>query len=703
MKKHLIFWPLLLIMLLLLAWKPTEPETRDKLLMSLITNSINNLHYQPKELNDSLSAQVFDLYINRLDITKRFLLQEDVDLLSAYRYQIDNEFQNASLDFFEFSNRIIEKRIAEATDYANELLASPFDFSIQEEIETDPKKLDFCANQEALKERWNQNLKFQVLGRLHNKMQEQEKAIEKGDTSFVQKTFEDWEIWARENTAKRNKEWLTRLKQTERKERFDMYLNSLLNVLDPHSGYYPPKAKEDFDIRFSGQLEGIGATLEQEDGYVKVNRIVPGSASWRQGDLEVGDLILKVAQEGEEAVDIIDMRLDDAVRLIRGPKGTQVQLTVRKINGDTKVIPIVRDVVVLEETFAKSAILQEEGSKRKIGYLKLPSFYMDFNDTQGRSSAKDVLTELEKLKAENIDALVFDLRNNGGGSLIDAVTIAGYFIKQGPVVQVKSRMGPASVFDDKDANVQYDGPMILMVNSFSASASEILAAAMQDYGRALIVGSTSTFGKGTVQRFFELDRMVPADHADIRPLGSVKLTTQKFYRINGKTTQLQGLTPDIVLPDRFAYVDIGEKERDYPLPWNVIDPAAYQPWPSSSINIKAVREFQSKRLTADTTFHLIDDQAKQLRSQRDASIFPLEWKAYLAFEAQRKAEGKRFEQLGKQNYGITVTGLREEMSLIESDSLKKESRDKWHEQLQKDLHLFESVHILSSPKIVRIN
>ncbi len=689
--------------LLLAAWKPTDPVTRDRVLMNLVTNSLNNLHYNPKELNDSLSAQVFDLYLKRLDISKRFLLQEDANALSAFRYSIDDAFQDGSMTFFELSNEIITRRIDEAQQYANEILAQPFDFSKEAFIETDADKLDYAATPDELKERWQLNLKFQTLSRLSGKMEEQEKAIEKGDTTFTQKTFAEWEVWARENVAKRNKDWLTRLQKTERKERFDMFLNAFINVFDPHSGYYPPKAKEDFDIRFSGQLEGIGATLEQEDGYIKVNRIVPGSASARQGELEVGDLIVKVAQDGEEPVDVVDMRLDDAVRLIRGPKGTTVHLTVRKIDGSLTIISIVREVVVLEETFAKSAILQEEGSKRRIGYIKLPSFYMDFNDSQGRSSAKDVLAELNKLQEEGIDGLVFDLRDNGGGSLMDAVAIAGYFIEKGPVVQVKSRMGAPSVFDDKDAKVQYAGPLVVMVNSFSASASEIFAAAMQDYGRALIIGSATTFGKGTVQRFFELDRMVPQENEDIKPLGSIKLTTQKFYRINGNTTQLQGLTPDIILPDRFAYVDIGEKERDYPMPWNIIDPATYQPWTSSTLDMKAIRQYQNRRMTSDTTFQLLQDQARQLKSQRDATYYPLEWQAYLDFEALRKAENKRFESLGKNALDIMASYPKADQILLEADTVKRATMEKWHEQLRKDRHLFEAVNILSTPKLVRVN
>ncbi|MBE0642165.1 MAG: carboxy terminal-processing peptidase, partial [Bacteroidales bacterium] len=513
--------------------------------------------------------------------------------------------------------------------------------------------------------------------------------------------FAEAEAWAREKVEKRYRDWFSRLKQVNRNDRLTVYINSFVSIYDPHSEYYPPKAKEDFDIRFSGQLEGIGATLQQEDGYVKVREIVAGSASWKQGELEVNDLILKVGQGAEEPVDIVDMRLDDAVRLIRGPKGTEVRLTVKKVDGSTRVIPIIRDVVVLEETFAKSAILEEDGHQGKIGYIMLPSFYMDFKDPSGRSAASDVLNEINKLKAEGISGLIIDLRGNGGGSLLDAVKMAGYFIEKGPVVQVKSRFGEPYVFDDKDPAVQYGGPLVVLVNSFSASASEIFAAAMQDYQRAIIVGSSSTFGKGTVQRFFELDKMVPVEHQDVRPLGSIKLTTQKFYRVNGGATQLKGVSPDLILPDRYSYIDIGEKERDYPMPWTVIEPANFTPWNAFSINYEYLRSNGTSRMADNSAFALIDEQARLLKDQRRIHRYPLGLEQYKLWKADLDEKNKKFKDLGKDTFDLKVSALPSDALLLAADSVKSEGAKKWHGQLKKDIYLKEAVDLLNIKGIVK--
>lgn len=689
-----------LIFFLLASFSPSDQRTRDSLLLKYIKHNLDNIHYSPVAIDDELSEKAFDLYIERLDYGKLFLLQEDIERIRPYRTLIDDQFTTGSLEFFDITNSLIEKRISEAEPVYRKILEQPFDFSIVEEFQRNPDSLDHCSTREELRERWRKSLKYQALTRLSRKLEQIEKKEEKSDTVEVM-TAEEAEAWAREKVAKRYKNWFDRLKQTNRSDRLATYINSILAVYDPHSEYYPPKAKEDFDIRFSGKLEGIGATLRQEDGYIKVHRIVPGSASWKQGDLEVGDLILKVAQEGEEFVDIVDMRLDDAVRLIRGPKGTEVRLSVQKIDGSIEVIPIVRDVVELKETFAKSVMLQSKGTDRKIGYIKLPSFYMDFKNPNGRSAARDVLEEIEELKAENIDGLVIDLRGNGGGSLIDAVKMAGYFIEEGPIVQVKSRFGRPYVFDDKDDSVQYEGPLVVLVNATSASASEIFAAAMQDYQRAIIVGSPTTFGKGTVQRFFSLDKMVDSEYEDIKPLGSVKLTTQKFYRVNGGATQLKGVTPDLILPDRYSYIDIGEKERDYPMPWSEIESASYEKWNEFSINYDYLRATESDRVMKDPTFRLLDEQARQLKSQREESILPLSIEGYQKWEEEREERSKKYKKIGKDSLDITVIPLPADVEITKTDSVEMVSTRKWHKKLIKDVYLYEAVSLLNADGIVK--
>ncbi|MFO8087052.1 MAG: S41 family peptidase [Bacteroidales bacterium] len=564
MKRKIILLLLIpLLSLSIFAWKyynDQEERERERVIGQTVLFGLKSGHYLKKEINDELSKVVFDLYIESLDPTRKFLLKDDIDKLKEWRTRLDEQLGRAEFTFFDLSVEIIEQRLKEVEPIYKEVLAEPFDFKKDEEIELDPEKQDYAANMEELTLSWRKALKYQTMVRLNNMIDRQEKALEDEDTTYVKKTFAEMEKEAREKVSKRQKEWFENLEDINRSDRFTAYYNALANAYGPHTGYYPPKLKENFDINISGKLEGIGAQLTRRDGYVNVVHIVPGSASWKQGDLKSGDKILKVAQEEEDPVDVIGMRLDDVVELIRGEKGTEVTLTVEKADGSIKDISIIRDVVVLEETYARSAILKRDKSNTKIGYLHLPKFYTDFNDKNGRNCSDDVAIELEKLKTENVDGLIVDLRNNGGGSLPDVVKIAGLFLDKGPVVQIKAMTGESRIMKDHKAGALYDGPLVILVNQGSASASEILAAAMQDYGRAVIVGSPSTFGKGTVQRFFDLDQMVRAkQYEEFKPLGSIKLTTQKFYRVNGGATQLKGVKPDIVLPDRYAYVDVGEK------------------------------------------------------------------------------------------------------------------------------------------------
>ncbi|HEY0029208.1 MAG TPA: S41 family peptidase, partial [Bacteroidia bacterium] len=517
-----------------------KEEAIDQILMQ----SLNSVHYSPMEVNNDFSKKVFKLYMERLDYNKKFLIQSDVDELKKMEEQIDEDINKGSFTFFDKSFDIINKRVEEAKVYYTDILAKPFDFTNDENLQLDAEKTAYAKDKNGLKEEWRKSLKYQTLARMVEMMDNQEKAKEKSDTVKL-KSRTELEADARKKILKSNDDYFKRLKEFDRNDRIAIYFNSIAGVYDPHTEFFAPKDKANFDIGMSGQLEGIGAQLQEKDGYIKVSNIVPGSASYKQGQLKAGDLILKVAQGAGEPVDVVDMRMDDAVLLIRGKKGTEVRLTVKKPDGNIIVIPIIRDIVVLEDSYAQSVIIK---GKKNIGYIKLPSFYADFSGKGGRSCAKDIKKELEKLKAEHVDGIILDLRYNGGGSLPDVVDMAGLFIDKGPVCQVKQKAALAQVLEDRDAGVVYDGPLTVMVNSNSASASEIMAAAIQDYHRGVIVGtSPSSFGKGTVQRFFNLDDYLPPAYANLKPLGEVKITTQKFYRINGGATQLKGVVPDIVL------------------------------------------------------------------------------------------------------------------------------------------------------------
>lgn len=675
------------------SFNPDDPNQKRIAIQDALVQSLNTNHFVIPKYDNDLSEKVWGLFIERLDYNKLFFTREDIKEFKKYKYQIDNQIMAHTFDFYELVVNTFEKRVSEAKEYEELALMKPFDFESKEKVETDPEKLDFADSKKELKSRWYERMKFQTLVRLATKMDVQEKKSEKPDSSFKEVPFEEMEQKVRDNLKKNNLAWFKRLEKMKEADYFSMYMNSLLNAIDPHTGYFPPKDKEDFDIRMSGRLEGIGATLTEKDGYIKVQAIVPGSASWKQGDLKAGDLILKVAQEGEEPVDIVDMRLDEAVKLIRGKKGTKVILTVKKMDGSIIDIAIVRDVVIIEETYAKSSVILDTISGKSIGYIYLPQFYADFSNPNGRRCATDIKKEINKLKEEKVDGIVLDLRSNGGGSLSDVVEIGGYFIEEGPIVQVKGRWGAPYVLRDTDPEVLYDGPLAIMINSLSASASEILAAAMQDYNRAIIVGGKASFGKGTVQRFIDLDKIIMVD-PKLRPLGAIKITMQKFYRINGQATQLKGVTPDIIFPDVFKYVDYGERELDYPLEWSTIDPVNYRLWDKFTNKDESIKN-SLDRIAKDTVFSLLDENAKRLKAQSDVSMYDLNLAAYRLQQKALKEKNKKYNKIQRKNLNLQIRTPEADVAYIEADSSRIARNNTWHKNLQKDHYLWETIHIVS--------
>lgn len=693
MRKILIFGSLIFAIVACGSLALNNTKEKDETLASVVMHSLENFHFQPQSINDEFSKETFKFYVDQLDHYKRFLIQEDIDKLKKFETQLDDEINTNNFTFFELSNTLIENRIIEAKEYYTELLQKPFNYKVKESIELDPEKINPAANKKALKERWRKNLKYSVEARLYTIEKQQKDKLEKKDTSYVEKSFKEIEKEAREKVLKTHDQWFKRLSQLNRTDRLSSYFNSVTSTFDPHTNFYPPKDKENFDIALSGQLEGIGATLEQKDGYIKVVRIVPGSASWKQGELEAGDKILKVAQGIEEPVDIVDMRLDDAVKLIRGKKGTEVRLTVEKIDNSEKIIPIIRDIVVLEETYAKSLIINKDKSKEKVGYIKLPKFYADFNKQGGRSCAKDVKAEVEKLKTEGAEGIIIDLRNNGGGSLQDVVDMAGLFIKTGPIVQIKARTGAPYILSDLDPQVQFDGPLVILVNSLSASASEILAAAMQDYDRAIIMGSASSYGKGTVQRFVDLDAFLPETMASVKPLGSMKLTIQKFYRVNGGATQLKGVEPDIVLPDNYMYIEIGEKEIDNAMNWDEILPASYTA--THSINNKnKIIELSKKRIATDSIFDAINNKAKHLKESRDKTLIELNYETYKQVRKDEEKANEAHKDILKPIEQLIVSNIAVDTIGFSADSSKVASNTEFIKTVKKDSYIFEALQVI---------
>jgi len=694
---------LLIIAVLILAFSvltaslSRQEPSREQILTQLVINSLLTWHYAPPGDTNRWSEQAFDQYLKTLDYYKRFFTQEDLQTLASYRRKLDDEIRAGSREFFDLSWKLLSDRIREVQEYTDNLLAKPLAFQEDEYLETDPEKRDYPKDGQALKELWRKLVKAQTLNAYLDLalagMDEGE--TEEKLTALAGKPFQPkLEEEARAKVRKDLNRVFRRLLNEKEEDRYARYLNAFATSLDPHTNYLAPDDKEDLEIKLSGKLEGIGATLQEDGDYIKVVEIIPGGPSWRQGKLKVGDLILKVTQgDGGEPVDLTNMPVDEAVRYIRGKKGTEVTLTVKKPDGQIEEITIQRDVVIIEETYAKSAVVSTGKEGTKVGYISLPSFYRDYSSADGRSSVKDVRAELEKLKKEKVEGIILDLRNNGGGILEEAVEMAGLFIGDGPIVQVKGEKGKINVYKDPDPGVVYDGPVVVLINSFSASASEILAAALQDYGRALIVGSPHSFGKGTVQKMFTLDYFLDylyPRYTAYKPLGSLTVTEEKFYRINGGSTQLKGVAADLVLPDLYADLEIGEKYYDYALPWDEIKPLSYRKWTGSGWNLAALQENSARRVAANPYFAAVGKSMALVRKQQEATLQPLQWAKFLAERQQLAMEAKEIDATMNWTSKLHF----EAVDGVEHDDTLAESQKEWLDQLDADLYLEEAYWII---------
>jgi carboxyl-terminal processing protease len=659
---------------------------RARLLAYLVRKDLETYHFTHKKIDDKFSEAAFGIYLKELDDKKRFLLKEDIEKLRAFADQIDDELNSGRLRLPDVGADMLARRVEVVRNMVDRLLSKDFDFSKNETIETDSDKLDYCKTDQELRERWRKLLKYQVLHRYLDLIEDR-----KGEPEDKQKKSpqEDLQKTAREKIRKIYDTFFTQILQEKERDRFNRYFDAVTRAFDPHTDYMPPSSKADFDISMRGSLEGIGASLQEEDGYIKVVKIIPGGPAFRQKQLEPADAILKVGQGTGEPVDITGMDIKDAVKLIRGKKGTEVRLTVRKPDGKRLLITIVRDVVELEDTFVKGAVLKGV-TGIPFGYIRIPSFYRDFekakNGDRGRNATDDVKAELEKLKAMNIAGLVLDLRNDGGGALTDAVQIAGLFINTGPVVQVKDSTGKVSVLSDDDRGTSYGGPMVVLVNEFSASASEILAGALQDYDRAVIVGGEHTHGKGTVQSIIDLDQTIPLSNMDkYKTLGALKLTIQKFYRITGESTQYRGVLPDIVLPDRLEGLKTGERYLDYALPWDTVRPTTFTKWPGVHSDIAELRARSEKRVAADPEFAKMEKESRRIEDLQKKTVQSLN------FDIARK-EMEDMRSLGEtevpnpHSTSKTKTGT--------SRLTEKQRRELWVKDAGEDPYVREGMAVL---------
>ena len=665
-----------------------ENPNKDKLLLEIISYVLDRGHFDPKDINDVFSENVYMSYLENIDGQHRFFLKSDINSFNSYRYLIDDEIKNTQVEFFNLSFEKLMERMSQVEGFYKSLLETPFDFSIKDEINLDFKKASYANNLTELRSIWRKRLKLNALERFTSKKDEEVQKLEI-DVTYVMKTDNELEVKAREIISENMDAFFERYNDLNRKDWFSIYINSIVLQFDPHTSYLAPSDKDRFDASMSGEFEGIGARLQKRNQEVKIVEVISGGPVWRDELLEIGDIILKVAQPNKEAVDISGMRLDDSIKLIKGPKGTQVILTIKRVDGSIEDVKVTRDVVILEETYARSSLITND--KESFGLIELPKFYINFQDYNQRNAATDVKKELEQLKQKNVKGIILDLRNNGGGSLKTVVEMAGYFIREGPVVQVKSTGGKKEVLKDIDPSIVWDGPLVILVNEFSASASEIIAAALQDYKRAIILGSKQTFGKGTVQNVFDLNRMITG--GTYGDLGALKVTTDKFYRINGRSTQLEGVKSDVVFPNRYAYVEMGEKDQDNPLAWDSISPALYKTFEGLN-NYEYSLSRSKQRIKDNPILTLIDEQALWIKKQQENYTYSLDFTSYKATRESNKTYSERFKKLGDYESSLEFQWLPEAglQAEVNDDLIIK--RNRWQKSLKKDIYISEAIEIL---------
>ena len=676
-----------------------DDPNKDKLLVELVSVVLNRLHYDPKIIDDEFSNSVYNDYIKAIDPQKRFFLKTDIEKFEQYRILIDDQIKSSSIDFFNLTYETLMSRVDEVESFYKEILNNPFDFNIEETLNTDFEELEYAVSISEQITIWRKRLKLSTLDGFVTKKIIQDEIDSSDDSEKEIKSDLELESESREAILNNLKDFFDFNDDLERKDWFSIYLNSIVNQFDPHTVYLAPQAKDVFDQNISGKFQGIGARLLKKNQQVEIAEIIIGGPVWRDKLLNVGDIILGVSQTAdEEPVDISIMKLSDAVDLIKGEKGTKVYLMVKRVDGGIEQVEIIRDLVELEETYAKSSIIFQDS--KKYGFISLPSFYIDFNDYGQRNAASDVKKEILKLKNENVNGIIMDLRGNGGGSLKTAVDITGFFIEKGPVVQVKSIGGRKEVLKDLDSSIIWDGPLVILVNEFSASASEILAAALQDYNRAIIIGSKQTYGKGTVQNILSLNQFISGN--TYGELGFIKLTTDKFYRISGGSTQLEGVKSDIIFPNRYSYIDIGERDLENPLSWDQINSASYSPLNKQLYYSKAL-ENSKNRISKNEFFNIIDEQAKWVKEQQEDNIISLNYDTYKMDMDNNKKESEKFNKIDDFKSNFRFEWLKDNLPGEKVPDEILERRNKWIDNLQKDLYVDEAINILSDLSSFNLN
>ncbi len=640
--------------------KSLVPEERHSSAMQLVSMFIERYHYSPKEFNDSLSSWILNDYLKSLDFQRMYFLQSDIDQFEEYRFVLDQSVGTGNLEpAFEIFKRY-KDRMNNRLNYALKVLSTPVDLTKNEEVNLDREKAPYAKSEKEQDELWLKRIKFDLIGLILGGKEEKD---------------------AREVLEKRYKNLQKALNQYRSDDVFQIYMGSIMESIDPHSSYMSPKTSQDFNINMSQSLEGIGATLTSENDYITIVRVVPGGPASKSGQLDDGDRIIAVGQgEDGEMVDIVGWRTDDAVQLIRGAKGTTVRLSILKKKDGANAIPVeiklVREKIKIEEQSAKKKIIEikDDGKSYKIGVIDVPSFYLDFEgkrkgEKDFKSTSNDVRKIIDTLKTEGVSGIVMDLRNNGGGSLLEAIELTGLFIKTGAVVQVKETDGSVKVNRDNDPSIAWDGPLAVLINSGSASASEIYAAAIQDYGRGIVLGEQS-FGKGTVQNLIDLDKVSGGSK-----LGQLTLTIAKFYRISGGSTQHKGVIPDILFPSAFDPSETGESSYPTALPWDKITPTAFQPNSGISSYFEDLKSKHDKRTAGNEEYQYFIKDLEKSKTHRNEKVFSLnlEKRKKEQEEKKKEEETRKNDRAKRGSIELDKDGKVVKESLVVEDPLLEES------------------------------
>ncbi|SFI28797.1 carboxy terminal-processing peptidase [Halpernia frigidisoli] len=681
---------------------PKDDDQKMSTIMVSVKNTLSYLHYSPKPFNDAFSQDVYKQYFDMVDPAKRYFLASDMKEFSQYNTKLDDFLTNGDLTFYKATVDRLYQRVDEIDLMTQDIFKKPINLDENDSLIIEPKDKLNPENKEAQYNEWKKYIKYNILQEMATYTSKEEAQKEKKDS--VQKfklkdtiklnilTPEAKKIKATNEVKDLVADTFRRFKKRKKMNWFTVYMNAYTQVFDPHSNYYSPKDKEDFDSSFSGQFIGIGAIIQEKKGFLYLGELVTGAPAWKSKQLSEGDKILKVkSKANEDAVNVVGMLSEEAVQLIRGEKGTPVTLTVEKKDKSIKDVTLIRDEITIEDTFARSASIQYKNGK-KYGYINLPGFNANFNDPKGRNASDDLKAELVKLKAQNVEGIILDLRNNGGGSLTEVGDIMGLFMNGGAYVQVKNGDGKIQTLRDKSTTPLWTGPLVIMQNELSASASEILAGAMQDYGRAVIVGSPQSYGKGTVQTFVDLNRFLNTND----DFGSLKLTIQKFYRITGESTQIKGVNSDISLKDFFTNSEIGERFSDYALPWDKIAATSFQKM--NVFNIAALQKASEARIKNNANYQLLQKSTEWKDKLDKEKSVTLNEKKFMALMEQRKSDLKAFKPLEKYDNKLSFLLNPDEVAKEKTDTVFAKKTKAWTKNLSRDFYLDEAVNVVSEMK-----